>query len=277
MSYIGGIQYSVDNRTDNELSSCINRADAMEKIKADIMPMGYTGRVQANSSANYARNYYGQLPDMGVNTRDTSLLQGKGFKDDVIDGSSRATQSASRFNYALDRQINKRYVDVSGQFIPNNKLRVLPNRSCVMWSGGQPNGALPPPYTDPDLYKLSSSLMADSINSQYNPSDANSYMKYKATRPKLTRQDLMDASQQYAMARPQNLAVAPVAPAAAALLATFPSARAGGFTPRTQQLLDSARQRRAGLPVDTSSFLSQVGATGSSTSSSDIRSSSMPP
>jgi hypothetical protein len=261
MSYIGGIQYSVDNRTDNELSSCINRADAMEKIKADIMPMGYTGRVQANSSANYARDYYGQLPNMGVNTRDTSLLQGKGFKNDVINASSRATQSASRFNYAVDRQINKRYVDVSGQFIPNNKLRVLPNRSCAMWSGGQPNGALPPPYTDPDLYKLSSSLMANSINSQYNPSDANSYMKYKATRPKLTRQDLMDASQQYAMARPQALAgtTAAVAPTAAALLASFPSARAGGFSARTQQLLDSARQRRTGLTVEIP-YTAQVGA-----------------
>lgn len=263
MSYIGGIQYSVDNRTDNELSSCINRADTMEKIKADIMPMGYTGRVQANSSANYARNYYGQLPDMGVNTRDTSLLQGKGFKDDVINASSRATQSASRFNYALDRQINKRYVDVSGQFIPNNKLRVLPNRSCVMWSGGQPNGSLPPPYTDPDLYKLSSSLLVGSINSQYNPADANSYMKYKATRPKLTRQDLMDASQQYAMARPQALAggtavVAPVIP-------TIPTgARATGFTSQSQQIIDqsviNSARRRAGLSVDTSSFLSQVGA-----------------
>lgn len=180
--------------------------DMMEKIKADIMPMGYTGRVQANSSANYARDYYGQLPNMGVNTRDTSLLQGKGFKDDVIDASSRATQSASRFNYALDRQINKRYVDVSGQFIPNNKLRILPNRSCVMWSGGQPNGELPRPYTDPNLYKLSNSLMTDAINLQYNPANANKYLMYKANKPKLTRQDLMDAAQQYAMARPNALA-----------------------------------------------------------------------
>ena len=92
MSYIGGSQFSVDNRTNNELSSCIARADMMEKIKADIMPMGYTGRVQANSSANYARDYYGQLPNIGVNTRDINLLQGKGFKDDTINASSRATQ-----------------------------------------------------------------------------------------------------------------------------------------------------------------------------------------
>ena len=198
MTYIGGSQFSVDNRTDNELFSCINRAEMMEKIKADIMPMGYTGRIQANSSANYARNYYSQLHDGGVNDRDISLLQYKGFKDDKINASSRETQSASRFNYAYDRQINKRYVDVSGQFIPNNKLRVLPNRSCSMY------GTQPPPYDDPDLKQLSNSLMSDAIDLTYNVADANKYLKYKVNRGKLTRQDLMEASQQYAIARQQT-------------------------------------------------------------------------
>lgn len=208
MSYIGGIQYSVDNRTNNELSSCIQRAEDMERIKADIMPMGYTGRVQANSSANYARNYYGQLCNTGVNTRDSSLLQYKGFKDDVIDASSRATKSASRFNYAFDRQINKRFIDVSGQMIPNNKLRVLPNRGCAMY------GKQPAPYTDPDLQQLSTTLMRESVNATlgYNPADANAYMKYKATRPKLTRQDLMDASQLYAVRSVQPLPTAAPSP-----------------------------------------------------------------
>jgi hypothetical protein len=236
MSYIGGIQYSVDNRTDNELSSCIARADMMEKIKADIMPMGYTGRIQANSSANYALNYYGQLPNMGVNTRNISLLQSKGFKDDKINASSRATQSASRFNYALDRQINKRYVDVSGQFIPNNKLRILPNRSCVMWGGGQ---VIPTPYIDADINKLSQSLITDAINLQYNPVDANKYLKYKANRPKLTRQDLMDAAQQYTMLKPQALAVAP------ALVAAYdPVASARQRAEARQQISDNLREAR---------------------------------
>jgi len=208
MSYTGGIAFSVDNRTDNELSSCIQRAEDMERIKADIMPMGYTGRVQANSSANYARNYYGQLPNIGVNTRDSSLLQYKGFKDDVIDASSREMKSASRFNYAFDRQINKRFIDVSGQMIPNNKLRVLPNRGCAMY------GKQPAPYTDPDLQQLSTTLMRESVNATlgYNPADANAYMKYKATRPKLTRQDLMDASQLYAVRSVQPLPAAAPSP-----------------------------------------------------------------
>ena len=246
MSYIGGIQYSVDNRTDNDLFSCIDRADMMEKIKADIMPMGYTGRIQANSSANYARNPYSQLCNTGVNNRDTSLLQGKGFLNDTIDASSRATQSASRFNYAFDRQINKRFIDVSGQLIPNNKLRggaELPNRSCVMWGGGQ---VIPKPYVDADLQQLSTTLMTEAINANlaYDPADANKYLKFKATRPKLTRQDIMNAAQQYAT-RPTQVVVGQTALATSAL---------AGRTARTQEIVDMAvinsARRRAGLSVD---------------------------
>lgn len=258
MSYIGGIQYSVDNRTDNELSSCIQRAEDMEKIKAGIMPMLYTGRVQANSSANYARNYYSQLHDCGVNDRDLSLLQGKGFKDDVIDASSRATQSASRFNYAYDRQVNKRFVDVSGQFIPNNKLRILPNRGCAMWAGGQ---VLPKPYVDADLQQLSESLMKESINANlaYNPADANSYMKYKANRPKLTRQDLMNAAQQYAVRSVQPLPADTTTAATAASVAPYNSLdSARRLAEDRRQIAADLRETRAireGLSVQIPSMM----------------------
>lgn len=34
------------------------------------------------------------------------------------------------FNYALDQYITKRPVDVSGNIIPNNQLRVIPNRGA---------------------------------------------------------------------------------------------------------------------------------------------------
>jgi len=255
MSYIGGIQYSVDNRTDNELFSCIERAEMMEKIKADIMPMGYTGRIQANSSANYARNPRSELANAyGVINRDINLYQYSGFKDDKIDASSRATQSASRFNYAYDRQVNKRYIDVSGQKIPNNHLRVIPNRSCMM------NGAFPlakPPY-DANLERLSVELMGNpnDYSTTYIPSSANNYLKFKANRPKLTRQDLTNSAQQYAMARPQNLAnpQAAVAAAAAAIAAPFDAMESAR---RRQEMrreisenLRETRGMRGGLSVD---------------------------
>jgi hypothetical protein len=205
MTYIGGSQFSVDNRGDYQLFDNINRADMAQQLKNDVMPMGYTGRIQANSSANNKRDYRGQIGIGGVNDRDISLYQYNGFKDDVINASSRATQSASRFNYAFDRQIDKRYIDVSGQFIPNNKLRVLPNRGgCVMYGGSQ---ILPSPYSDPNLKQLSDALMSEVMGTTdtYNTANVNNYLKYKANRPKITRADLMSSAQQYATARPQTL------------------------------------------------------------------------
>jgi len=242
MSYIGGSQFSVDNRGDNELFSCIDRADKMEKIKADIMPMLYTGRVQANSSANYARNYQGQLSNAyGVINRDPSLYQYRGFKDDKINASSRATQSASRFNYAYDRQVNKRYVDVSGQKIANNDLRIIPNRSCMM------NGAFPltkPPY-DANLERLAIELMGDNnVTNAYDTSSANKYYTYKTNRPKLTRQDLMNSANQYAMAKPQLMANPPNTASSAAIVAAISAVQPPVYSARTAQLLESARRRR---------------------------------
>jgi len=229
---LGGSQYSVDNRTNSELFDNITRAEMTEQIQAEIRPMGYTGRIQANSTTNYERNHRSLLANTGVLDRDTNLYQNLGFKDDKFDASSRATQDASRFNYGYDRQINKIYVDVSGQNIPNNKLRSreqLPNRQCMM------NGAYPlaKPVADPNLSRLASSLMAEASGAgAYMPSSANKYYSFKANRTKLTRQDLTNSAQQFAMAKPSGLAN--VAPA----VATVANA-VGGF-----DALASARRRQ---------------------------------
>jgi hypothetical protein len=204
-SVLGGSQFSVDNIRNNELFDNISRAEMMEQIKKDVRIMGYTGRVQANSMANYAKNPRSELANAyGVINRDINLYQDVGFKDDRYDASSRALPSASRFNYAYDRQVNKRYIDVSGQNIPNNELRVIPNRSCMM------NGAFPlsKPPTNANLQRLSVELMGNpnDYSKSYIPSSANTYLKFKASRPKLTRQDLTNSAQQFAMARPSGLA-----------------------------------------------------------------------
>lgn len=226
-SIVGGSQFSIDNRTNNVLFDNISMAEMMEQLKAEVRPMGYTGRIQANSMANYAKNPRSELANAyNVCDRDISLYQYKGFMNDKFDASSRATQSASRFNYGYDRQVNKRYIDVSGQFIPNNKLRVIPNRGCMM------NGAFPlaKPPADPNLERLSAELMAEASGAgAYMPSSANKYFSYKASRPKLTRQDLTNSAQQFAMAKASGLAN--VAPAIAA--------NAGGF-----DALASARRRQ---------------------------------
>ena len=121
------------NTFSSDLFANISRAHDAEQVSRDTMIMGYTRLIQDRADVNQPRRYYNQLPNNGVNDRDISLLQNNGFKDDVINASSRQQQSSSRFNYAWDRQINKRFIDVSGQFIPNEKLRVLPNRGLMIY------------------------------------------------------------------------------------------------------------------------------------------------
>ena len=120
--------------------------------------------------------------------------------------------------------------------IPNNKLRVIPNRGCVMY------GTQPLPYTDPNLKQLSDTLMGEVIGSTniYNPADANKYLRFKANRPKLTRADLTSSAQQYAIARPQSLTNTATANAALSAL----SARSAG-----QSRLDTLRSNlRVAIP-----------------------------
>jgi hypothetical protein len=262
-SVVGGSQFSVDNIRNNNLFDNISRAEMMEQLKAEVRPMGYTGRIQANSSANYAKNPRSELANTGVINRDINLYQYTGFKDDKYDASSRATQSASRFNYGYDRQVNKIYVDVSGQKIPNNHLRVIPNRSCMM------NGAYPltkPPY-NANLERLSVELMGNpnDYSKSYIPSSANNYLKFKANKPKLTRQDLTNSAQQFAMSRPQNLANPAAATVAVEAFDPLASARQRQQArDQINQNLREARGIREGSPALSIQipYMAQVGAMG---------------
>jgi hypothetical protein len=184
-----------DNRFSNDIFASISRANDAEQVKQDTMIMGYTQLIQDRADVNQPRKYYSQLPNNnGVNDRDISLLQTNGFMDDVINASSREQQSSSRFNYAFDRQINKRFIDVSGQFIPNEKLRILPNRGMIIW------GKHPEPIMNDNINNLSLRLAetAKDISPYYNPTTARGQLKYNANTRRLTKEDLINSSSQYA-------------------------------------------------------------------------------
>jgi hypothetical protein len=184
----GGNTYASD------LFANIGRAHDAEQVERDTMIKGYTQLIQDRADVNQPRRYYKQLPNNGVNDRDISLLQNNGFKDDVINASSREQKSSSRFNYAWDRQINKRFIDVSGQFIPNEKLRVLPNRGLMIY-GKHPN----PPINNA-INNLSLRLEAGvkDISPYYDPTNARGQLKYNANSRRLTKEDLINSSSPYA-------------------------------------------------------------------------------
>jgi len=182
------------NTFSNDLFANIGRAHDAEQVEKDTMIKGYTQLIQDRADVNQPRRYYNQLPNNGVNDRDISLLQNNGFKDDVINASSRQQQSSSRFNYAWDRQINKRFIDVSGQFIPNEKLRVLPNRGLMIY------GKHPDPPINNAINNLSLRLEAGvkDISPYYDPTTARGQLKYNANSRRLTKEDLINSSSQYA-------------------------------------------------------------------------------
>jgi hypothetical protein len=184
-----------DNRFSNDIFASISRANDAEEVKKDTMIMGYTQLIQDRADVNQPRKYYSQLPNNnGINDRDISLLQTNGFKDDVINASSREQISSSRFNYAFDRQINKRFIDVSGQFIPNEKLRILPNRGLILW------GKHPEPIMNDNINNLSLRLAegVKDISPYYDPTTARGRLKYNVNSRKLTKEDLINSSSQYA-------------------------------------------------------------------------------
>lgn len=189
------------NTFQNDLFASINRANDTERVKAETMIMGYNQLIQDRADVNKPRKYYSQLDNKNqVHNRDISLLQNNGFKDNLINVSSREQQSSSRFNYAIDRQINKRFIDVSGQFIPNEKLRIIPNNGLIVY------GKQSAPPMNNNINNLSLRLEQGVKGTpDYDPTTARGQLKYNANVRKLTKEDLINSSSKYAKPEIQKI------------------------------------------------------------------------
>ena len=120
------------NQNQTQLFAEIDRADMMEKLEKNTRIMNYTGRVNLYSNANNPYQIYSQLDcqhHLGCFGKGNS--QPSQLPEPFINCTPRKNDTASRFNYAIDKQVARRLVDVSGQFIPNNQLRIIPNRGIT--------------------------------------------------------------------------------------------------------------------------------------------------
>lgn len=153
------------------------------KPKEDgVRLLNYTNRINNNSYANYPYQSYNQLDmatHLGVFGKQNS--QPSRLPEPVINCTPRYNETASRFNYAIDKCVDNRLVDVSGIDIPNNRLRVIPNRSTQLCFQ---RNLLP---SNPPIQSLANKLTAISISE---PSDSN-ILKFKANRQRLTREELL--------------------------------------------------------------------------------------
>jgi hypothetical protein len=214
------------NQNQTQLFAEIERADMMEKLN-------YTGRVNLYSNANNPYQIYSQLDcqtHLGCFGKGNS--QPSQLPEPFINCTPRKNDTASRFNYALDKQVTKRLVDVSGQYIPNNQLRIIPNRGIHLYAQER--------HLPSSINGSLGSISASSLNRNFTNNNINKNLTYTANRQKLTGQGM---TQGY-INKPATPAVA-VAPAtaAAALSAAGTPARA----PRGQGV--PMRPTRRPLPV----------------------------
>ena len=89
-------------------------------------------------------------------------------------------EESSRFNYGYDMAINKRKIDVSGQLIPNEELRSMPQRGTQIHAY-QTTRILP--YKT-NIAKLAEELSNTIVDNRFNIKNVSSSARYKITDPK---------------------------------------------------------------------------------------------
>ena len=95
-------------------------------------------------------------------------------------------EESSRFNYGIDMAINKRKIDVSGQLIPNEELRSIPQRG-VQIHAYQTTRVVP--YKT-NIAKLAEELSNTIVDNRFNIKDVSSSARYKINRPSFNYRSL---------------------------------------------------------------------------------------
>ena len=95
-------------------------------------------------------------------------------------------EESSRFNYGYDMAINKRKIDVSGQLIPNDELRSMPQRG-VQIHAYQTTRVVP--YKT-NIAKRAEELSNTIVDNRFNIKDVSSSARYKINRPSFNYRSL---------------------------------------------------------------------------------------
>ena len=147
----------------------------------------YLDRVNKNSYSNDKYERYNQLDIqnitgvIGKENSQKSKLPNNG----IIDARVRNNETADRFNYAYHMHVDKRLVDVSGQYIENNKLRIAPNRQTQYFGKSMIPQNKKLENLSNEIYNISSKKIDDREVSKSN-------LFYKARKQKLTREELLN-------------------------------------------------------------------------------------
>ena len=137
------------------LTNAFNQANDPYEIRAQLSGAnGVASLCLENSQAS-------ELPDPFIRCR-------TGFMEE-----------SSRFNYGYDMAINKRKIDVSGQLIPNEELRSMPQRG-VQIHAYQTTRVVP--YKT-NIARLAEELSNTIVDNRFNIKNVSSNARYKITNP----------------------------------------------------------------------------------------------
>lgn len=172
----------------NNLYSTINRSyqndgqEGLPKLKG-ITQKSYIDLINFQSETNYPKYKYNQLDINSIYGQYGRFdFQPARLTEPIINCTPmNRNEESSRFNYFIDSQIDNKMVDVSGIEIPNKYLRFIPNRG-IQSAFNTVN--IPP-------NKNIEKLVNDITNISYNPAETGNILKYKASRQRLTRDELL--------------------------------------------------------------------------------------
>jgi hypothetical protein len=152
------------NNYQNQLFNVIDRSYLLDgtsglPIEKGIMPLNYTKKVELLSYGNNPYERYNQLDNI--------------------------THIGTFGNYAFDKCIDRKLVDVSGQHIPNNMLRVIPNRSL---SSCYQKRYIPDNKQIQDLSNRIGNISSTKLDKSFLISKGD--LNYKASRQRLSKEEL---------------------------------------------------------------------------------------
>jgi hypothetical protein len=137
------------------LTNAFNQANDPYEIRAQLSGAnGVASLCLENSQAS-------ELPDPFIRCR-------TGFMEE-----------SSRFNYGYDMAINKRKIDVSGQLIPNEELRSMPQRGVEIHAYQTTRVV---PYKT-NIARLAEELSNTIVDNRFNIKNVSSNARYKITNP----------------------------------------------------------------------------------------------
>ena len=181
----------------------INREDIGNRQELNKRQPLYTPYVKNNSMCYDQYELRSQLDGNGVASLGYENSQHSELPDPFITSRRDKMEENSRFNYGLDMSINKRMIDISGQIIANEDLRVIPQRSTQIHAY-QTVRVLP---YNAKLTQLSHDLANVIPDNRFNVKDVSAAARYKINNPSFNYRDFYNINKNTKLygAQPQQL------------------------------------------------------------------------